>query len=459
MNLLLAIGLLIGGSGGGDAVGQPVDIAPSAYLYRADRKADANPPESWIALKHYANLPLNKPIDLNNRDIKHALCGLLWEEIRPVQTLELTWPVGSKHRPSPDALTLNLLINHGASSSWWNNLDSVTQAVTPTVSADGRTYSYALGQNTCGLVVGVTGGQDAAKMDVPQVRALVPDRWKQMDVEIEWGFDKDTTNKDYSGRLEAYDGRISDVQALNGDSHTAVRLDGSWQSSGETTSRRGIKMSLLYMGTSKWRKEQQYTTQPDDVARTIVTVWTKSGNFSFRASDLENGPILAPEFGFFVRRTSSSPLPREGQNATLQVIPTPLKTRMDSIAGDNAVKGWGSNDTPWVGTNPTDQARSPLGINLPAKSFAMHPGQYVDVVAEWRSPIKGFVSVDCGIQHAQTLADTGWIGGSHTIHRAAERQRLCYPPMARAGSVFLGKSRAPDDWRSLCRTWGSDFGD
>ena len=37
------------------------------------------------------------------------------------------------------------------------------------------------------------------------------------------------------------------------------------------------------------------------MARTIVTLWTKSGSFSFRAADLENGPILAPEFGFFVR--------------------------------------------------------------------------------------------------------------------------------------------------------------
>src|SRR5580700_6929144 len=104
MNLVFAFGLLVGSGGGADSVGQPVDIALSAYQYRSDRKADANPPESWIALKHYANLPLNKAVDLKNREISHALCALLWEEIRPVQTLELTWPVGAKHKPSPDAL-------------------------------------------------------------------------------------------------------------------------------------------------------------------------------------------------------------------------------------------------------------------------------------------------------------------------------------------------------------------
>ncbi len=67
--------------------GQPVDIAPSAYQYRADREAEDNPPESWLALMRYAKLPLNKPVDVNDPAIKQALCGLLWEEIRPVQTI------------------------------------------------------------------------------------------------------------------------------------------------------------------------------------------------------------------------------------------------------------------------------------------------------------------------------------------------------------------------------------
>ena len=59
-------------------VGQPVDIAPSAYQYRADRKADQNQPESWLALMRYANQPLIKPVDLSAPAIKQALCGLLW---------------------------------------------------------------------------------------------------------------------------------------------------------------------------------------------------------------------------------------------------------------------------------------------------------------------------------------------------------------------------------------------
>ena len=72
-------------------VGQPADIASSAYQYRADRRPEENPPESWLALMRYANVPLNKPVDVTTPACQQVLCGLLWEEIRPVGQLELTW--------------------------------------------------------------------------------------------------------------------------------------------------------------------------------------------------------------------------------------------------------------------------------------------------------------------------------------------------------------------------------
>src|SRR5215471_12194165 len=72
-------------------VGQPADIAPSAYLYRADRKPAENAPESWLAVMRYARQPLNQPADVNAPVIKQVLCALLWEEIRPIRRVELTW--------------------------------------------------------------------------------------------------------------------------------------------------------------------------------------------------------------------------------------------------------------------------------------------------------------------------------------------------------------------------------
>ena len=69
----------------------------------------------------------------------------------------------------------------------------------------------------------------------------------------------------------------------------------------DSEGRRGLRLSTLYMGASRWRRVWPYHAQAEDVARTILTVRTSSGGFSFRVSDLEQGPILAPEYGFFVR--------------------------------------------------------------------------------------------------------------------------------------------------------------
>src|SRR5262245_52837034 len=61
--------------------GQPADIAASAYLYRADRSPEANPPEAWVLLMQHAGLPFDRPVDTNAPAVKQALCGLLWEEV------------------------------------------------------------------------------------------------------------------------------------------------------------------------------------------------------------------------------------------------------------------------------------------------------------------------------------------------------------------------------------------
>ncbi len=188
----------------GSLVGTCADIAPSAYQYRADRMPEDNPPESWLALMWSAHQALNKPVSVNAPAIKQVLCGLLWEEIRPVQRIELTWSAGLKRRPEPNEVAITTLDNKGSSSSWWNNLDAVPKPVKATLSADGRTCLYDLPTETCGIVVSVAGGKSASEYDVPAVKVLVADVWKKMDLEIEWGFDRATLDKDYSGRIETY---------------------------------------------------------------------------------------------------------------------------------------------------------------------------------------------------------------------------------------------------------------
>jgi prepilin-type N-terminal cleavage/methylation domain-containing protein len=400
-------------------VGKPVDIAPSAYQYRADRMAEDNPPESWLALMWYARQALNKPVDVNAPAIKQVLCGLLWEEIRPVKQIELTWSTATKRRPAPGDLVITTLESKGSSSSWWNNLDSVTKSIKATLSNNGSTYLYDLPAETCGIVISVAGASNASEYDMPAVKVLVADLWKKMDLEIEWGFEPTTWDKDYSGRVEAYDGKLSEVRPLDGDVITTTTGSGSWRPVGKGSARRGFKASLLYMGTAKWRRVQPFTSQRDDVARTIVTLWTKAGNFSFLAADLENGPILVPEHGVFIRRTTPLLPPPVEPAPDLRVPRMLLTNKMSSIAGSAELLGWGSDSTPWFGGNPADKPVSVLGITIPARNLAMHPGPTQNVAVGWSSPIQGMVKIKASVAHGQSGGNgiEWWIARETNSHR------------------------------------------
>jgi len=289
--------------------GELADIAPSAYLFRADRDPAQNPPEAWILLMQRANLSFTEPMDVRAPVVQSALCGLLWEEVRHVDHLELRWPANAAHQPAPDDLEIAYFNGvDDAAHTWWN-ARTTKDAAAPDVSADGKSYSYKIPLDTWGVVVSLRGDKKAADFAVPEMRAYAPDKWKQLDVEVEWGYEDARTKLDYSGRLETYDARISGVEPLVDDSGTRLNGTNSWNSSKGRGARRGIHFHLLYFGDAPWPKIWPYHSPSNEVARSIITVWTKSGSFSFRAADLENGPILAPEFGFFVRATNERPAP------------------------------------------------------------------------------------------------------------------------------------------------------
>ncbi len=282
-------------------VGKPADIARSAYVYRADRSPEQNPPESWILLMQYANLPMNQPVDVKNPALGQVLCGLLWEEVHPVRKVELSWTDDQGPRPSPDDLALVYFDATDSTAHTWWNPRTIKRAGKPEVSPNGRTFSYTLPVDTWGVVVSVNGPERASHYACPTMRAEVPDLWKRLEIEIEWGFDTATAKLDHDGNIETYDGVIADLNPLPGDAATALTGPSSWRSPGRSDGRHGLRLSMLYMGASRWRKVWPYHAQPEDVPRTLLTVRTRSGGFSFQVSDLEQGPILAPESGFFVR--------------------------------------------------------------------------------------------------------------------------------------------------------------
>lgn len=316
-------------------VGQSADIAPSAYQYRSDRSAEENPPETAFLFGAIGHPKVG------------VLCGLLWEEPRAVKRVEIHWPEGTKPVPQPQEIVLRWsAVGRGA--SWWcrdNRADLAKVADRPEVSSDGRTYAYsieALTQEAAldNLVVAVK--EEAHSKEtygVPTVRVLTTEPWKRMDVEIEWGFRPGTEKMDYDGRLEAYNGVIGKVAPLADDKGTKVSAPHAWQSKKAGDSRRGISVRLLYLGTTQNTRVWPGQACLADANRTVVTVRTKSGSFSFLAADLETGPILAPEYGFFVRaiETRKAPPAPVGPDK-VSALEGLLSTKIDNIAGSPAAQ-------------------------------------------------------------------------------------------------------------------------
>ena len=78
---------------------------------------------------------------------------------------------------------------------------------------------------------------------------------------------------------------------------------------------------------------------------------------------------------------------------------------MNAIAGNPNLLGWGSDNTPWFGGNPTEKPVSVQGIAIPARALAMHPGPNCNVAVGWRSPIQGKVKIMASVTHAQSGGD------------------------------------------------------
>lgn len=356
-------------------VGTPADISSSAYQYRADRKADANDPESWIGLMQYLGAPQDQPLDTSTEGFRKVLCSLLWEEVRPVNRVVLSWPADAKNRPAASEVGVAYLdATDGNAHFWWNPIDPVCPspyppplhpkvkwADPPEVSADGLTYTFTV-PATWSVVACVRGAKDAKAYDVPVIRALAPQSWTKCELEIEWGFDNTTAALDYGGRIESYDGILGDVQPLAGDSGTVMTGPHEWRSVRSNDARRGIRLNLLHIDSAGAPQ-----------VRTIVTVWTKAGSFSFKVSDVEKEPILAPEYGFFVRSVSSPAEAPAARDFVKELAARRLKTVRQRVreraemTPAGALAAWFPKE--WQTPYPKPQAESPMQIDLPDENL------------------------------------------------------------------------------------------
>ncbi len=319
-------------------VGQPVDLSPWAYAWRADRQVQEQPEAYFIPhrLKRLDTVyrTIESQMTEQERSTKFIrgssggmgsgcgdllgllpapkgslLSALLWLAPVPTEKIELRWPEGSAVPPA-EAIEVRV---YPSKVGWFGVVrDQVLPA--PAVSADGRTLTYNNQQMegsskgrpifdaTDMVAVFLDPGKApaGAKYGCPTIHLFPPlAKWSALDVEIEWGFKEGAEQAVFDGRIEAYGGYVKSVKPLPEDKGTTMTSADAWKSAPAAGgARRGIVVSLLHPG----RYANRPRISPLD---TRITLWTKGGNLTFLPDDVNFGPVLVPEHGVFIAKAGS----------------------------------------------------------------------------------------------------------------------------------------------------------
>ncbi|MCL5096339.1 MAG: hypothetical protein M1608_02140 [Candidatus Omnitrophica bacterium] len=338
-------------------VGQPAELSAWAYAYRADLTVQEKP-EACFVLRRLERI---------NRDYRAVSCllaqdgvredhfspapkgtlqsALIWEGRVQLNRVELQWPKNGPAAPSPEDVEVRV---YPSPFGWfgWQADQQVT--VKPTISQDGLTWVYEgtdpakplpmtnyQPPKDIGIAWGTSGAGNSNEVDmvavfvrapekakkeaanqqpkfaVPTIRAYGPESWKRMDVEIEWGFKDGTQQADYDGRVEGFFGITGTAAPLPDDTGTTMEGPGSWKSHPGNGTRRGITLPILYVQPAVELVGNLPRFPYGHPRDTRITLWTRSGSFTFLVRDLEKGPILAPDYGFFVTKSGSGKTARE----------------------------------------------------------------------------------------------------------------------------------------------------
>ncbi len=97
-------------------------------------------------------------------------------------------------------------------------------------------------------------------------------------------------------------------------------------------------------------------------------------------------------------------------------------TKINKTAGYDFVNGWGSDATPLLVANSSDQHVRIPG-NLKAHSVAVHPSPTLQTAVGWRSPVASTIRIEAKVLHAHPECGNG-VTWSLELRRGVNRQRL-----------------------------------
>jgi hypothetical protein len=338
--------------------GGQVDVAPFAYAYR--KGATDNPVETrW----------LNPTADI--------LCGLLWEERRAVRRIEVEFPSTAV----PRAEQLRLVTRAAAApleeaSAPGFGLGpqpefALKPVGAPAVTKQGTTVFTFASENDINSIKVLYSGSDP-QIGVPTVRAFGRSNWKApLTVEIQWAYQPEQATQRvpgrWDGRVAAYNGYIGRVTPLSDNCGVTAVGEHAWKdgpaaAGAPACGSRGIKLPI-------------FQTDGEINTRTVVTLWTAAGDFSFAPRHLESGPILIPSLGVFITTAANGVTPATFQ---AELAARRLRTVRQQVRA--------APEESWASAMKRYQGGAPLG-DFPQPPY--EPSMQIDVpekqlVAQWR---------------------------------------------------------------------------
>lgn len=313
--------------------GKPVDIAPWTYAWRADRQVQEQPeayfiprrlerldnvyrtafqalPSDQLKSIYYQQLDLLKPLLPKPKGRLQA--ALLWTGGLVDYRVELQWPVGASTTPPPESVEVRAYPTAFGWFGW-----SVDQVLSKSaISADGRTWTYRSDPSVKMDSMYSTRVPAATEMvavfcetapgvapPVPDIRVMGPESvvWQRMEIEIEWGFQPETAQADFDGRIETSVALLGPLTPLAEDKETTIAEGHAWRSRGGEATRRGVALSLLYAPGIRPGLDSR------------ITIWSPGTGVTISLKDLDSGPVLIPRRGLFVRKVGSGQTAREFQ--------------------------------------------------------------------------------------------------------------------------------------------------
>jgi hypothetical protein len=260
-------------------VGQPVN------LFRYGRIQSWLNPELSSALQvRFAGPPSGGTQPVGRLDLEGPQfdLGVEWPESRTIDSIVVRFA-----GPTPQPLRQSLEIWEGLTvlQGNWKALPH-----NPDDQLDGQTWTVRFPAIRTFKVRLRILDKDVA-VDALEVHG--PSLWKVGEVRIEWGHEAEEKVRD--GHLEIYNGEILHVTPLP---RTVLQPGGSkegrsWTGTSGNGVTSGIMVKVLY-------------TSGMDVDRTILTLRTRAGDFSFLPREaLEEQAIYIPDFGVFIRNSDS----------------------------------------------------------------------------------------------------------------------------------------------------------